>query len=537
LIAFSGGPTAYWHALFDQGAEDLSGIRMLWTSPTPRTLAEALYYAFVAPWAVWTLAAAILALAAAGAAILWRRQRSSLTMVAWAFLPYLLFDIVFQETFTVRYALPLVVPVAVCAAVAVVTMPRGLAIPVTLAVAMYGAHVGGRSIAAYSRQPAPVFRLLADMRAAAPQGTAKPVLAPDRRASFDLRRPLAWLGPDAPRFEQQLASPPQHEWREAVKYWNGGGTRPVWFVVDPRRTAIDLIQHGDPSAYRYAMPFPALLSGTRPGDIDWYRVGSPEWYVGDGWSLTPEAAGVADADRTGLAAGALHAWAKTNAVNSGTLVLGGRNFDPTVRPTLTATVGGRPVVVESLPPGSFLRVLRLPGDISPDASRYVPVELTSDPPARIGIEQFDVSTTRAVVGFGTGWHEREFNPATGQLWRWISDRGAIEYMSSGRAATLRITGESPRRYYSRASRLVIRAADRILSDSMLSDDFTIDVTVPQADTPATLTFETDQTHVPAAQGWRRSGDHRTLGLRIYSCAFLPATVSARDTAANFPPAR
>ncbi len=197
LIVLSGGPAAYWHALFDQGAEDLSGIRMLWTSPTPRTLAEALYYAFVAPWAVWILAVPILTLAGIGLSVLWRRQRTAVALIAIAFAPYFLFDIVFQETFTVRYALPLVVPIALCAAAAMAAAPQTLAIPIALLVAMYGAHIGGRSIAAYSRQPAPVFRLLADMRAAS-SDAVKPVLAPDRRASFDLRRPLAWLGSEAP---------------------------------------------------------------------------------------------------------------------------------------------------------------------------------------------------------------------------------------------------------------------------------------------------------------------------------------------------
>ncbi len=57
------GRPPYWHALFDQGAEDLGNIQMLWTRHGARDVRDALYYAFVAPWAAWPLAAIVLALA------------------------------------------------------------------------------------------------------------------------------------------------------------------------------------------------------------------------------------------------------------------------------------------------------------------------------------------------------------------------------------------------------------------------------------------------------------------------------------------
>src|SRR5262249_37415914 len=56
LVLLTGGPAAYWRALFNQGAEDLTGIQMLWTRPNVRTLVDALYYALIAPWAVWWVA-------------------------------------------------------------------------------------------------------------------------------------------------------------------------------------------------------------------------------------------------------------------------------------------------------------------------------------------------------------------------------------------------------------------------------------------------------------------------------------------------
>src|SRR5206468_8707326 len=192
------------------------------------------------------------------------------------------------------------------------------------------AHVGGTSVAAYSRDKAPAFRLLDDMRSASTTSTAPPVLALDRREEFDLRRPIRWLGASMPAIDRKLPAPPQHEWLELVKYWNSGGRAPVWLVVDPMRNAVDLIGRAtgaaDPVRYRWPVPYPVLLSGARPNEMDWYQIARPEWYVGEGWALTPEAAGVSDVDRRGLPAGTIDGWIAPETL-AGTLVVGGRNFD------------------------------------------------------------------------------------------------------------------------------------------------------------------------------------------------------------------
>ncbi len=533
LVIVSGGLAAYWQALFAQGAEDLSGIQMLWTSPRLRTLIDALYYAFVAPWANWLLAIPMLLAAAAGVIVLARRNRRALLVLVIAFGPYFLFDILFQETFTVRYALPIAIPIAALAAVAIVAMPQMLALAAALLLAMYGAHIGGRSIAAYSAQPAPVFRLLADIRAEESQDQ-KPVLAPDRRASFDLRRPIVWLGAGAPAFEQQLAAPPQHEWREAVKYWNGGGRAPVWFVVDPRRAAVDLIQHDVGRPYEWNQPYPVLMAGTRPYDLTWYQVDRPEWFVGDGWSLTPEAAGVSQelAARFDLPR---EAWVHRS-LAGGALVLGGRNFDQ--RELELSGFVGQLRLDQTLPIGPFLKLVRLPAGLSDGRSEYVRLAVSTGAVlGKVALEQFDASATRGVIGFGSGWYEREFNPQTGRQWRWLGDRGELQYLTNGHPVQLRISGESPRKYYPTASRLVVRTADRSLLDTTVADDFTVDVDVPQADQVATLIVETNQTHVPAERSWRGNADRRRLGLRIYTCELRNATASVPDRAASSPPGR
>src|SRR5262249_27851597 len=174
-----------------------------------------------------------------------------------------------------------------------------------------------------------------------------------RRSMFDFRRPIVWVEGAMPLVARQLPAPPQHEWLEAVKYWNDGGRAPVWFVVDPKRAAIDLVQHRAPVRYRWPLAFPALVSGARPDEMDWYSVDRPEWYVGEGWGLTPEASGVAYADRRGLAHGPIRAWIRADAKM---LAIGGRNLEPTLESRLEMTLGGARVASSGLEiaPGSFL---------------------------------------------------------------------------------------------------------------------------------------------------------------------------------------
>ena len=96
----------------------------------------------------------------------------------------------------------------------------------------------------------------------------------------------------------------------------------------------------DPVRYRWRIPYPVLLSGVRPNEMDWYRIDRPEWYVGEGWALTPEAAGVSAVDRRGLSTGPIEGWISRNTL-SGTLVVGGRNFDPAAQPQVEVLVNGQ----------------------------------------------------------------------------------------------------------------------------------------------------------------------------------------------------
>src|SRR5206468_9876168 len=165
-----------------------------------------------------------------GAIRLYRANRSALTTLVVAFGPYAVFDLLFQESATTRYALPLVVPVAFLATWGLLIATSRPAIVMAIVLAAVNAHIAGRSIASYASEPAPAFRLLRDMRAEAAE---PPILAMHRREDLDLRRPIVWTGVDMPPIASRLSAPPKHEWLELVKYWNAGGRRPVWFVADP----------------------------------------------------------------------------------------------------------------------------------------------------------------------------------------------------------------------------------------------------------------------------------------------------------------
>jgi hypothetical protein len=514
LVALSGGPRAYWRAFFSQGAEDLSGIQMLWTRPNVRTLIDALYYTLVAPWVMWWIAAVVLVFALAGAVALLRWQRDALVALAVAFGPYFVFDLLFQETFTGRYALPVVIPVAFLVAIAARRLPTPIGLGFVVVLSMYCAHLGGTSVAALAREPAPAFRLLDDLREAARSSPAPPVLAMDRREEFDLRRPIKWVGDRMPAVAQKLPSPAQHEWLEVVKYWNGGGRAPVWFVADPLRTDVDLFQHPLPVTYRWPVPYTVLLSGVRPNEMDWYRLVRPEWYVGQGWAITPEANGVSNIDHRGLTSGDIEAWIARDALG-GSIVIGGRNFDSAARPTITVAVDGTPLEQWAVSPGFFVRLAALPPADSRSTADYAKLTVRATPPSRVAIEQFDASAVRPLFGFGDGWNEHEYNPQTGLRWHWLTEKGELKVRSRVPALRLHLEGESPRKYFSRASRLVVRAGGQIAFDQTLSSDFWLDIAIPNAGD--TITLETDQFFVPAdrSRPWRKSSDRRHLGLRIF----------------------
>jgi hypothetical protein len=535
LVVLNGGPAAYWRALFNQGAEDLSGVQMLLTTPTVGQLGLALYYAFVAPWAVWQIAAAMLVLAVGGVVLIYRNAPGSprriagpLAILAVAFVPYLVFDVLFQETITTRYALPLVAPVVYLAVRAAASLPWNVGISVAFGAGLVNAVIAGFSVVGYSLAQAPAFRMLDDMRAAAAVKRTPPlppVFAAHRREDLDLRKPIQWVGPDMPAFDRRLPAPPRYEWLELVKYWNQGGRDPVWFVADPKRSDLALIDQrsGRRRSYGWPLSYPILLGGARPGEMDWYVVHPPGWYLGEGWSLTPETAGVSTKDRRDPAVTPIEGWIRRRD-DPVTIMYGGRNLardGSSVR--VTVAIDDRSIDERVVRPGFFLHMAPLPRGALNGAGDYSRLSVSADRPG-VAIEQFDAQPVPHVVfGFAEGWHEREYNPSTGRMWRWMSERGVIRAHGDGRALTLSLTGEAGP--FASPSRVTARSGDRVLARWTVALEFSVSARIPaDALTGAEreIIVETDQSFVPAERSWR-TRDRRRLGLRIYDCQLTPVS--------------
>jgi hypothetical protein len=520
----SGGPGAYWRTLFSQGAEDFTGVQMLWTTPTPRQAVAVFYYAFVAPWGAWQLATAVLVLAAIGLGIMLRRSRPALVMMAAAFGPYLVFDLVFQESVTSRYALPIVVPVAYLAVRAVSVLPRTLGIAVASSVIGLSGTISIASLASYAAMPSPAFRLLNDMRIASEVRRDLPVLAMHRREDLDFRRPIQWAGAAVPSFASRLAAPPKREWLEVANYWNGGGHAPVWFVADPKRTDLALVDRQSVRhiSYRWPLSYPVLLGGVRPDEMDWYIFDAPGWYLGRGWSLTPETAGVAEEDHQGPGIAPVEGWIRRRS-EPATLMVGGRNLAPAGGPaTMTVSLDGRTLDRIAAPPGFFLKFVSLPAGALDGTDRYARLLVSADQ-ARVAVEQFEAqSAGTAIFGFGDGWHEMEYNPITSRVWRWISERGVIR-LRSHHPVKLTMQGETET--FSRSTHVTIRIGDRVIAQPIVDRQFVLQVPIAAdllTGEETGIIVESDQFWVPAERS-RRTQDQRHLALRVYDVQVKPAS--------------
>jgi hypothetical protein len=519
LVLVSGGPLAYWRALSSQGTEDLTGVAMLATTPTVSLAVETARSAFVAPWGWWPLAAIVLTMAAAGAVRLLRGDRAGLLVLALAFGPYLAFHLLFQEAITTRYALPLVVPVVYLAVHGVSGLPRLPAL--TLMVSLAGASVflDDRVLPGYASMDAPAFRLLGDMHAA--RSPTPPVLAMHRKGEFDMRRPIQWVGSAMPAVAARLAAPPKHEWLELVEYWNSGGRAPVWFVADPPRSDLALIRYrGRPSFYRWAFQPTSLVGGARPNEMDWHVIEQPDWYLGEGWALTPETAGVAREDGKGPGDGPISAWVHRSP-SPVTIMVGGRHLTPGGAPArVRVTVDGALLADWQVQPGFFLHILA-PRVLAGRAD-YAHLTIESDS-RDVAIEQFDTQPVdRVVFGFGDGWNELEYNPKTGALWRWSTDRATLRVRTTRRALALDLRGEIEA---ASTSRVIVRAGDAVVSEFEIGRSFARTVIVPATavSEPETgLTIETSAWSVPAKTSWR-SRDERRLGLKLFECRVSPAS--------------
>lgn len=533
LVMVTGGPSGYLAAFASQAGDDIEGVDLLAANVTPRRVAMALVRALAWPWVSTPLAVVVLVAAAAGAIVCLRRDRRALLLLAAGSGPYLLFHLFLQETITTRYAIPLVVPVAWLAV-------RGFAVLGPLAARAGGLGIVAASLAlavpsvsAYGRVGGPVFRAVDDAMA------ARDALPEAERPVMALHHAVWRSARDEPIAAVALPSPLGREWTQLVDYWRAGGNRPVWYLVEPRRTDLALF---DPSArrtrmaYRWPFDVPTYVGGVRPQTVDWVEIAPPGWFATDGWALTPELAGAAERQQRGPSRGGITAWIRRRAEAAG-LMVGGRNLgaagEPDVR--FSMSLDGRLLRqwTVSPQPGFFLDLSTLPpGTLAGEG--FARLEFTAEAadgsgrPVRAAIEQFDLQPLdRVVLGADEGWHEAEFAPAAGLLWRWTSERATLRALvPAGQPLAFTLRGESPLTYFDRPPAVRVLACDQEIGHFSPASDFVQHVVVPAGALEACggrVTVLTDTTFVPDER--TGNGDRRRLGLRIFEASLRANTGS------------
>ena len=310
---------------------------------------------------------------------------------------------------------------------------------------------------------------------------------------------------------------------------------PIWFFADPRRTDLALI---DPQArldvkrYRWAVGERPEIGGTRPIGADWYRLSPPGWFAGQGWSLTPETGGLARATAAGPDHRPIEAWVRRR-MGPLHLVVGGRHLGERGDPPAEFELALGGVLLDrwrlTVDERNFLRFLDIAEGLASGSGGYVPVTIQSrtvgndQRRAGVAVRQFDIqSADRMLYGFGEGWHEEEYDPATGRTWRWSSERSVLRLKGASGDVRVVLRGESPLRYLDAPPTVRMVAGGHVISQFRPDADFEWTVTVPAADIirgAGLVALETDPVYLPGpAEG---TSDERHLGLRLYECRVIP----------------
>ena len=279
-----------------------------------------------------------------------------------------MFHLLFHETLTTRYALPLVPVVAYLAvrgldSIVVLAFRPAVTSAAVAIIVIWSLMLTLPAVRVYARDGSPAFAALRDLHIALEsqpdaaigmhQGLARPVQTQD-------------FGP-----ARVLSSPPMREWLELAAYWRAGNRAPVWFLADPARTDIELI---DPLSrklqahYIWGLPRERFMSGVRPDIVDLVKIDSPPgWFAEEGWHLTSETLNMSES--LGRTEGVAYIRSRSE---SALLVLGGESTSPVGgEPALVSlSIGDRAIDRWSVPAGStfFKRMLLAPGTLTGTAA-------------------------------------------------------------------------------------------------------------------------------------------------------------------------
>jgi len=526
LVWASGGLSNYLGALRAQGSEDFSKAEMLWTMPSWKLFNVSMRWTFIDPWHERTLAHVVLALALIGLVVLARRQRRLVAIVLVSFAPYLFFHLAFQETITVRYALPMIVPVAGLAVAALASAGTLVSTAGVAAIVVASLVFAEPRLRAYA-EGAPVFLAMQDMDRARRTETPAPVVLTHHQVWWGVQRLFEWYRPVWNLGAQPF--PGDREWLTVVEHFRSGATAPIWFLADLSRTDLAAF---DPrttmEAGRYVFPstLRTLIGGRRLDSVAWWRIPQPVWMLGRGWSLTPEMAGVTDRDSRPAPSHTAEAFLlRARPVSE--IVVGGRYLGPDNGPGARVVVKlGDRVIDEwtvSSNPRWFVRWITVPAGALSGEGAYARLavetsSITGGVAPTVGLEQFEAAPEGGTIyALTDGWNEQEENPSTGMQWRWTGGQSVLEVHGPAVPRTLTLSGESPLKSYDTPPTVTVRAGDRVLSTFSPAADFTQTIAIP-ADAPGApvghITIALDRTHSPSDNG--SSPDKRRLGLRLFS---------------------
>jgi hypothetical protein len=475
------GPAAYVRAIAAHARDEWSAGGMLATSPSPGLLRAALYETFVDPFGHAVLASLMLGVALLGVAVAMARERDVLKVLALGYLPYLVFHLLFQDTFVNRYALPLVPAIALLVVLPIDSISRRAVLPAAAGAATAGLIVAVPALQAYAAAESPGFAVIRDLHRLPRVNDT--VLAMHHQVASALRRHQAWE-PIPPM--RTLPPTVDYEWLELVKLWQEGYDGPIWFLADPARTDLRQI---DPQRRRllrqYGWPERDLpfIGGIRPNRIDWYHIERPGWFLGSGWALSPEIGGLTARDRGGAGHEPAVAWIRRRDMAL-TMLLGGRHLGGASDPPVVVRVRIDGTEVDQWPilPGTFVFMRPiLPEEIAGDgtyARLEIDVSWAGAGPAPVALEQFDVqSIDGATVAYDEGWGELEHNRRTGQTWRTPPGEVTLWLYNPGRDVTLAFSGGTDARLLGRGS-VTVLVGDYELARFPLDRQFTRTVTVP-----------------------------------------------------------
>lgn len=520
LVWTTGGLDAYLSVLRQQGQDDFLAVRMLATSPDVRVFSERLAATFIEPWRIEWLGQLLSLLALVGLVRLTRRNGRATLALAIAFVPYLVFHLLFHEIELVRYAMPVVVPMGGLAAVALWMLPPRAALTSAIVLAAVCLIAGHAVLWPYGRDVPPTFQAFDDAKRAASAAADEPLVI----THDGMRRVGDWFRPEWPSLP--VMQPYERRWLRIVDHFRSGADDRAWFLSDPRRNDIASF---DPRSRRVVREYrrnPAvrqLVGRIRQDDVRWWEIVQPAWMLGQGWAVSPDGGAAAFADRREPHQVPADGYLRRSAAPH-RLMIGGRYLDGG-EGALVVEIDGRPVGRWPVTPREpwFLRwidlpagVLDGPGPYATVTARVEPVAGASSDPPRIEIAQFDFAPADVVMaGLATGWHGAEPDDETGEVWRWSTDRLTLEVQAADHGAVLMLAGEATLRSFERPSVVTVRAGDVVVRRFDAGGDFSQVIELPAGHlsaSPATVTIETDQAFVPAERG--ESADQRRLGLRL-----------------------